>query len=107
MAEKSFPFHDAHVALYSVGQVAEMLDVQPAFLRRLDSEAFVQPSRSQGGQRRYSQNEIYLIERIRNLALEGMTLNGIRKILELESQVKELKAEVTKLKSSNRQDSSI
>ena len=51
-------FDDEHAPLYTVGQVAEMLDVQPAFLRRLDVEEVVQPARSDGGQRRYSRAEI-------------------------------------------------
>ena len=51
-------FEDEHAPLYTVGQVAEILGVQPAFLRRLDGESVVQPSRSNGGQRRYSRAEI-------------------------------------------------
>jgi MerR family transcriptional regulator, heat shock protein HspR len=40
------PLDDGHAARYTVGQVAGMLDVQPAFLRRLDVERVVQPARS-------------------------------------------------------------
>ena len=43
------PLDDEHAPLYTVGQVAEMLDVQPAFLRRLEDHRVVQPSRSSGG----------------------------------------------------------
>ena len=52
------PIDDEHAPIYSVGQVAGMLGVQPAFVRRLDTEAVVQPARSDGGQRRYSRAEI-------------------------------------------------
>jgi MerR family transcriptional regulator/heat shock protein HspR len=45
-----------------------MLAVQPAFLRRLDAEAVVQPSRSDGGQRRYSQVEIARVQRVTEMA---------------------------------------
>ena len=41
----ALPFDDDHAPLYTVGQVAGMLDVQPAFLRRLDVERVVQPDR--------------------------------------------------------------
>ena len=57
-------FDDDHAALYTVGQVAGMLDVQPAFLRRLDIEEVVQPARSDGGQRRYSRHEIALAQHV-------------------------------------------
>jgi DNA-binding transcriptional MerR regulator len=97
LVEKQLPFHDEHVAFYSVGQVAEMLNVQQAFLRRLDSEAVVQPARSEGGQRRYSVNQIYMVERVISLAAEGLTLAGIRRLLELEAQVQELQQQVAQL----------
>ncbi len=98
MAGDGLPFHDEHLAIYSVGQVADMLKVQPAFLRRLDNEAVVCPARSEGGQRRYSVNQIYLVEKVMGLAAEGLTLAGIRRLLDLEAQVKELQREISRLK---------
>ncbi len=91
---RELPIDDAHAALYSVGQVAGMLGVQPAFLRRLDTEDVISPSRSEGGQRRYSRNEILQVERVAVFADEGMNLAGIRRILELEAQVLELETEL-------------
>lgn len=85
------PFDDEHAPLYTVGQVAQMLDVQPAFLRRLDVERVVQPARSDGGQRRYSRAEIDAVQRVSTLAGEGLTLEGIRRILVLEAEVADLK----------------
>jgi DNA-binding transcriptional MerR regulator len=85
------PIDDEGAALYSVGQVAGMLGVQPAFLRRLDLEAVVQPARSDGGQRRYSRVDIDAVQRVSALAGEGMTLAGIRRILVLEAEVAALK----------------
>lgn len=67
-----------------------MLGVQPAFLRRLDAEAVVQPARSDGGQRRYTRLDIDLVEKVAGLAGEGLTLAGIRRILTLEGQVDDL-----------------
>ena len=67
-----------------------MLDVQPAFLRRLDAEAVVQPARSDSGQRRYTRLDIHLVERVVGLADEGLTLAGIRRLLILEDRVREL-----------------
>jgi len=92
-------FDDEHAPLYTVGQVAGMLDVQPAYLRRLDVEQVVQPARSDGGQRRYSRNEIALVQHVTQMADAGMTLTGIRRILELEAEVAALRHQVADLQS--------
>ncbi len=73
-----------------------MLDVQPAFLRRLDSENLVCPERSDGGQRRYSRAEIGVIQRVTELAGEGLTLAGIKRLLVLEAEVEALRAQIRK-----------
>ncbi len=91
------PIDDIHAPLYTVGQVSSMLDLQPAFLRRLDSEQLVCPDRSEGGQRRYSRAEIDTIQRVSELAGEGLTLAGIKRLLALEAEVTALKAEVKRL----------
>ncbi|WP_371780708.1 MerR family transcriptional regulator [Streptosporangium subroseum] len=88
------PFDDEHAPLYSVGQVAEMLHVQQAFLRRLDEHDVVRPARSPGGQRRYTRNEIDDLQDAIELVGEGMSLVAVRRIFELQHQVAELKAEL-------------
>lgn len=93
----TLPFDDAHAPLYTVGQVAGMLDVQPAFLRRLDIEGVVQPARSDGGQRRYSRSEVALAQHVSQMADAGMSLAGIRRILVLEAEVRALKAQIERL----------
>ena len=67
-----------------------MLEVQQAFLRRLDEFGVVRPSRSTGGQRRYSRLEVTVVQYVAQLADEGMTLAAIRRVLELEEKVKTL-----------------
>ena len=96
-------FDDEHAPLYTVGQVAGMLGIQPAFLRRLDVEQVVQPARSDGGQRRYSRHEISRVQQVSAMAGEGMTLAGIRRILVLEAEVAELKRQLATAKSRLRQ----
>ncbi len=91
------PIDDLHAPLYTVGQVSSMLDVQPAYLRRLDSEQLVVPDRSDGGQRRYSRAEIDRIQRVTELAGEGLTLAGIKRLLALEAEVAALKSEIRRL----------
>ena len=87
------PFEDENLPLFTVGQVAQMLEVQQAFLRRLDEFGVVRPSRSNGGQRRYSRTEVTVVQYVAQLADEGMTLAAIRRVLELEEKVKSLEAE--------------
>jgi MerR family transcriptional regulator/heat shock protein HspR len=89
-------FDDENAPLYTVGQVSGMLEVQPAFLRRLDLEQVVQPARSDGGQRRYSRTDIALIQHVSRMADSGMTLPGIRRILVLEAEVAALKQQIAK-----------
>jgi DNA-binding transcriptional MerR regulator len=91
------PFPDDDTPLYTVGQVASMLEVQPAFLRRLDLFDVVRPSRSGGGQRRYSRHEIDHIDAIHGLMGEGMTLAGAQRILELQAEVDRLRREIAGL----------
>lgn len=87
------PFEDEDKPVYTVGQVADALKVQQAFLRRLDEFGVVRPSRSTGGQRRYSRVEVTVVQYVAQLADEGMTLAAIRRVLALEEQVRELEAE--------------
>ena len=84
--------------MYAVGQVAEILDVQPAFIRRLDTERVVQPARSDGRQRRYSRADIDQVQRVAEMADEGMTLVGIRRILELELELEAVRAQLARAK---------
>jgi DNA-binding transcriptional MerR regulator len=83
----SSPLEDEHAPLYTVGQVAEMLAVKQAFLRRVDTLQVVSPQRSAGGQRRYTRYEIRIIQQVMTMADEGITLQAIRRIIELEHQL--------------------
>ena len=81
------PFDDENAPLYTVGQVAEMLAVKQAFLRRVDELRVVSPQRSSGGQRRYTRVEIRVIQQVASMADAGMTIPAIRRIIELERQL--------------------
>ena len=84
------PFDDENVPLYTVGQVAEMLSLKQAFLRRIDELRVVSPQRSAGRQRRYTRVEIRVIQQVATMADEGMTLPAIRRIIELEERLAEV-----------------
>jgi DNA-binding transcriptional MerR regulator len=90
----TLPLDDENLPLFTVGQVSSMLEIQQAFLRRLDTLGVVRPSRSSGGQRRYSRSEITVVQYVARLADEGMTLAAIRRVLELEAQVGHLEAQL-------------
>jgi MerR family transcriptional regulator, heat shock protein HspR len=94
----SLPIDDENLPLFTVGQVSVMLEVQQAFLRRLDQKGVVSPSRSEGKQRRYSRHEITVVQYVVQLADQGVSLAGIRRILELEAQVRELERECAVLR---------
>ena len=98
MTVPSLPFEDEDLPLFTVGQVSGMLEVQQAFLRRLDEFGVVRPSRSDGGQRRYSRREIVTVQYVVRLTSEGMTLAAVRRILELETQVRDLELEIAELR---------
>ncbi len=95
-------FDDAHAAIYTIGQVCGMLSVQPAFLRRLDAEQIVSPARSDGRHRRYSRQQILDVEHVLRLTGEGLTLAGVRRVLLLEAQVRELERQVAAHTTSHR-----
>lgn len=90
----TLPFDDEDAPLYSLGQVADMLQVQQAYLRRLDQLEVVTPSRSAGGQRRYSRHDITTVQHVTRMTDEGMTLIAVRRILELEQEVRRLRKEL-------------
>lgn len=75
-----------------MGQAADALDVQPAFLRSLDAADVVQPHRSSGGHRRYSRRQLRLAARVRELFDDGMNLAAAERIVRLEDQLAESRA---------------
>jgi MerR family transcriptional regulator/heat shock protein HspR len=81
---------DVDAALYTVGQVAQMLGVPVAQLRRLDAGDVVRPGRSVGNQRRYTRREIARIREALALTADGVTLAGVRRVLALQDQVADL-----------------
>ena len=99
----SLPIDDENLPLFTVGQVSIMLEVQQAFLRRLDQKGVVSPSRSEGKQRRYTRREVTVVQYVVQLADQGVSLAGIRRILQLEAQVRELERECAMLRARLRQ----
>ena len=92
------PGDDRSLPFFTVGQVSAMLDIQQAFLRRIEEFELVAPERSEGNQRRYSHDDIDRVTEIVGLVDEGLTLAGIRRVLELQAEVDALRAEIKTLR---------
>ncbi len=95
---------DSSAPLYTIGQVAALLGIQPAALRRIDEQAIVTPGRSQSGQRRYSRDEVERLREVIELTEEGVTLAGVRKVLALRQRVNDLEVELADLREERAHD---
>jgi DNA-binding transcriptional MerR regulator len=78
---------DQDYPVYTMGLAAELLGVQPAFLRSLDAAGLLTPGRSAGGQRRYSRSELTLALHVRELVSQNMPLAAAIRIVSLEHQL--------------------
>ena len=88
---------DDQRALYIISVAAELAGVHPQTLRIYERKGLIEPSRTEGRSRRYSDRDIALLQRIQELTNEGVSLAGVRKILELEADVEELQDHVAAL----------
>ncbi len=76
-------------ALYIISVAAELAGVHPQTLRIYERKGLIEPSRTEGRSRRYSDRDIALLQRIQELTNEGVSLAGVRKILDLEAELEE------------------
>ena len=81
-------------AVYVISVAAELAGMHPQTLRIYERKGLVEPSRTGGGSRRYSDADIALLSRIQELTNEGMNLAGAKRVLELEARVAELEAKL-------------
>jgi MerR family transcriptional regulator/heat shock protein HspR len=84
-------------ALYIISVAAELAGVHPQTLRIYERKGLIEPSRTEGRSRRYSERDIALLQRIQELTNEGVSLAGVRKILDLEAELEELQRRVAAL----------
>ncbi len=85
-------------AVYVISVAAELAGMHPQTLRIYERRGLVQPARSQGGNRRYSDLDIDTLRRIQELAGQGMNLEGIRRVMALEAEVERLQIENAELR---------
>jgi MerR family transcriptional regulator/heat shock protein HspR len=85
-------------AVYVISVAAELAGVHPQTLRIYERKGLVDPARTAGGSRRYSDADISVLRRIQELTNEGLNLAGVQRVLELEQRLAELRAELEELR---------
>jgi excisionase family DNA binding protein len=83
----------------TMSQAAELLGVQQAFLRSLDSSGVLEPHRSPGGHRRYSRHQLALAARMRELLDDGHSVASAETIVGLQDQLADARADADRLRS--------
>ena len=78
-------------AVYVISVAAELAGLHPQTLRIYERKGLVDPARTGGGSRRYSDDDIAQLRRIQELTTEGLNLAGVQKVLELEAELDELR----------------
>jgi len=84
--------------VFVISVAAQLADMHPQTLRQYDRIGLVSPSRQSGKQRRYSQRDVSLLRQVQALSKDGVSLEGIKRILDLQDQVAYLQTEVNDLR---------
>jgi MerR family transcriptional regulator/heat shock protein HspR len=88
---------DGESPLFVISVAAELAGMHPQTLRQYDRMGLVSPKRTAGKSRRYSMRDVAQLREIQQLSSEGVSLEGIRRVLGLENEVTELRARVREL----------
>jgi MerR family transcriptional regulator/heat shock protein HspR len=83
--------NDAGQAIYVISVAAELAGVHPQTLRVYERKGLLQPQRTAGNTRRYSDRDIEVLRRIQELTQEGVNLAGVMRIMELEIEIDSLR----------------
>lgn len=88
---------DDEQPIFTISMAAELTGMHPQTLRQYDRLGLVQPTRTAGQSRRYSMRDVVQLREVARLGAEGVSLEGIRRVLELENSVTDLRARVREL----------
>ena len=91
-------------AVYVISVAAELAGVHPQTLRIYERKGLLDPARTGGGSRRYSDADLAQLTRIQELTNEGLNLAGVKRVLELEARLRALEAEVQRAQDQARAD---
>lgn len=100
---KSFENDPMARAVYVISVAAELAGVHPQTLRVYERRGLVDPRRTGGGSRRYSERDLERLRHIQDLTAEGLNLEGVRKVLMLEAEIERLRSEVDQLRNEMRE----
>jgi MerR family transcriptional regulator/heat shock protein HspR len=85
-------------AVYVISVAAELAGVHPQTLRIYERRGLLDPARTGGGSRRYSDDDISRLHHIQELTADGLNLEGVRRVLALEREVAELEQQISTLR---------
>jgi len=85
-------------AVYVISVAAELAGVHPQTLRIYERRGLVEPARTGGGSRRYSDADIALLQRIQQLTNDGLNLVGVQRVMALEARVHELEMQLDEVR---------
>ena len=88
---------DENSPIFAIAVAAELAGMHPQTLRQYDRLGLVSPTRTAGQSRRYSMRDVVQLREIARLGAEGLNLEGIRRILELENENRALRERVREL----------
>ena len=94
------PDRSTSSAVYVISVAAELAGLHPQTLRIYERKGLVDPARTGGGSRRYSDEDIEQLRRIQDLTNEGLNLAGVQKVLELEAEVADLRRQLAEARES-------
>ena len=86
-------------ALYAISVAAQLTGIHPQSIRSYEDHGLVVPARTDGGTRRYSDQDITRLQRINGLLGHGLNLAGIEAVLALEATNRALREEIAELHS--------
>ena len=86
-------------AVYVISVAAELAGMHPQTLRIYERRGLLDPARTSGGNRRYSEADVDLLLRIAQLTTDGLNLAGVKRVLALEAEVSRLEAELAEARS--------
>ena len=90
---------DAGQGVYAISIAAQLCGIHPQTLRVYEREGLIAPSRTAGGTRLYSSHDVQKLREIAALADTGINLAGIKRIIELQNEVRRLHAHIEQLNS--------
>jgi MerR family transcriptional regulator, heat shock protein HspR len=89
---------DATDAVYIISVAAEIVGMHPQTLRVYERKGLVNPYRTPGGTRRYSQADLERLLLIQELSSAGVNLEGVKRIIQLQAENKRLRSQVDRLR---------